>query len=645
MENHRTLREYNIQKGSCLRVINAADARNGIKTFVRSTFPAANAVQVPLDASVVVQLTSMDEDAAHYWGHVLGSPDLETLLPQQVHLREKASCVVVPCRMTLDMCTRKITLTPQHYLSRGKHYQLLLNCPTTDGTRGLRHSKCAQLVEGVLRWSFFTVGYEALRAMHIYPHPWSTVTPARARIAITFSSQLHPQCVERGARDWIAVRSTSTASVAMLHPYYHAPTNTLVYQSSRPLVVGDVVRVRLLAGLVQGAEAQSLLPTQAAGLTKTAPFIWQFYVGDTSRYQEVMLQACGLHHILHRTQGRDAVGPGSPTHGRPGQGPLLANQLPKHSTASEAVVGLEHLEVGQVVTSLTSTSASCSLRRDSKGARRASSTRHTHAQAMSQAMSQGVSGGMSGGMSGGSDSPSSGTTSLFSSVTTTANRAIWGLGLFIHSPLPPASPTAVPTTPNATPNTHEEELMMNASPMRGRIMHHHTPPSLHHHTPPSLHHHTAASAHQQVDSQQVSPATCSKTHCNTAAARLLYAPLSVHPSLSLYAPLSLAHRDHGDGVGGGCTPRVHTDGVGGGCTPHGVGGGCTPGARDGAGGVYRGHAAPDEGGHDAASSDAAAKSLIHHARHVSAPSPPPTLILLSLLFIGALIYVVRWVCR
>jgi len=568
LENDRTLREYNIQKGSCLRVINAADARSGIKTFVRSTFPAANAVQVPLDAAVVVQLTSMDEDAAHYWGHVLGSPDLETLLPQQVQLREKASYVVVRCRMTIDMCTRKITLTPKQALSGAKHYQLVLNRPTTDGTRGLRHSKCAQLVEGVVRWSFFTKGYEALRAMHIYPHPWSTVTAARARIAITFSSQLHPQCVERGARDWIAVRSTSSPSVGMLDPYYDAPSNTLVYESCRPLVVGDVVRVRLLAGLVQGAEAQSLLPTQAPGLTKTAPFIWQFYVGDTSRYEEVMRKACGLHQILHRAQGPDGVGPGSPTHGRPGPGPLLANQLPKHSVASEAVVGLEQLEVGQVVTSLTSTSASCSLLRDckgascSKGARRASSIRHTHTQAMSQ------------GMSGGSDSRWSGTSSMFSSVTTTANRAIWGL--FIPSPPPPASPTAVPTAPHATPNTHDEELMMNASPMRGRIMHHHTPPS--------LHHHTAASVHQQL-----SPATCSETHCNTAATRLLY------------APLSLAHHDHGDGVGGGCTPR----------------------ARDGAGGVYGGHTAADEGDDDAASSGAAAKSLIHHARHVSAPSLPP----------------------
>ena len=33
LENDRTIREYNIQKGSCLRVINAGFARNDIKSF------------------------------------------------------------------------------------------------------------------------------------------------------------------------------------------------------------------------------------------------------------------------------------------------------------------------------------------------------------------------------------------------------------------------------------------------------------------------------------------------------------------------------------------------------------------------------------------------------------------------------------
>ena len=89
LENDRTIREYNIQKGSCLRVINAGYARNDIKSFVRSTYPAANALNVPLDTSIVVQLTSIDEDETQYWGHLLGSPDLETILPQQLQLREK----------------------------------------------------------------------------------------------------------------------------------------------------------------------------------------------------------------------------------------------------------------------------------------------------------------------------------------------------------------------------------------------------------------------------------------------------------------------------------------------------------------------------------------------------------------------------
>jgi ubiquitin-like protein Nedd8 len=92
LENDRTLREYNIQKGSCLRVINAGFARNDIKSFVRCTYPAADALNVPLNTSIVVQLTSIDEDESEYWGHLLGSPNLETILPQQVlamHARER----------------------------------------------------------------------------------------------------------------------------------------------------------------------------------------------------------------------------------------------------------------------------------------------------------------------------------------------------------------------------------------------------------------------------------------------------------------------------------------------------------------------------------------------------------------------------
>lgn len=298
LENDRSIREYNIQKGSCLRVINAGYARNDIKSFVRSTFPAPNALNVALGANILVQLTSIDQDETQYWGHVLGSPDLESILPQQLQVREKASYMVVRCRMTIDMWTRNITLSPNRPLAPGTHYQVVLNRTSSDGSTGLRHSKCDKPVEGVLRWSFFTDGYEALRAMQIYPMPWATITPARARIAITFSAKLHAECVERGARDWIRVRTKDGHT--MLDPYYDESTNTLVYESSRPLLPGDVVRVRLLAGLIQGADGQSLLPTQAEGLTKTAPFVWQFYVAETSRYEDDMLHAAGMHQILAR---------------------------------------------------------------------------------------------------------------------------------------------------------------------------------------------------------------------------------------------------------------------------------------------------------------------------------------------------------
>ncbi len=298
LENDRTLREYNIQKGSCLRVINASYARNEIRSFVRATSPCKDALNVSLDAQISVQFTTIEEDERQYWGQYLGSPDLGTLLPQQLQVREKNAFTIVPGQISVDSWTRTVTFVPSQPLRPETHYQVVLNRPASPGDgAGMRHSRSDKLVEGVMRWSFFTVGYEPLRVLSIFPPPFSTVSALGCKICITFSSALHPECVERGARDWVRVRTSDGHT--MLDPTYDADAGTLVFESSRPFTPGDVVRVRLLTGLVLGDRFQSMLPVQPDWLCKTSPFVWQFHVADRPPYEHAIRSAFGVvHHFL-----------------------------------------------------------------------------------------------------------------------------------------------------------------------------------------------------------------------------------------------------------------------------------------------------------------------------------------------------------
>ena len=334
LENDRTLREYNIQKESCLRVIDAAIARNDVKMFVRHTSPCANATNVSPAAAVTVQLTSLEEDEQNCWGQLFGSPDLSTLLPQQFQLREKATYESVEGRVEVDAALRCVTLTPLRPLRPRAHYQVVFNRavadPAREGGAGLRHAGADKLVEGVVRFAFFTAGYLPLRAMALYPPPFSTVSAAGSRIVVSFSAPLHPDCVQRGARDWLRVRSSSSGVHTMLDPTLDAATNSLMFEPARPFLPGDVVRVRLLGALVLGHESQSMLPMQPDGLCRTAPFVWRFSIAPTphpSLYQARNARGCGVAHLLRRFEGA-------------APGPLLACQLPNCALPTQARASL-----------------------------------------------------------------------------------------------------------------------------------------------------------------------------------------------------------------------------------------------------------------------------------------------------------------
>lgn len=55
---------------------------------------------------------------------------------------------------------------------------------------GLKHSRRREWVIGSLSWMFYTIGYEPLRVISVFPSPFTTVSVAHCVIAVSLSA--HP---------------------------------------------------------------------------------------------------------------------------------------------------------------------------------------------------------------------------------------------------------------------------------------------------------------------------------------------------------------------------------------------------------------------------------------------------------------------
>lgn len=239
---------------------------------------------------------------------------------ESLQVRSKATGRGVAGSLSVDMRLRSITFHPDEDLEPNTHYQAVFNKPVNSGDErappgggGMMHSRASRPVEGVMRWCFFTVGYTPLRVTSFYPPPYSTVSASACRIVISFSAALHPGCCEMGARDWVRVRGSDGERCdchTMLDPVYDEESHSLIFESCRPFVPGEIVRVRVFGGLVVGAEGQSMLPMQPEGVNRTNPFSWRFTVAQESLYEPVLQKACGVKDLLQKHAAvRDASPP------------------------------------------------------------------------------------------------------------------------------------------------------------------------------------------------------------------------------------------------------------------------------------------------------------------------------------------------
>jgi len=79
LEDAYTLRQYNIQKPSVLLLLAEPIYARGLHTFVAKIEPQRDAIGVQCDAPIVLQFKRVIEDESHFWGQMLGSPDIHSL--------------------------------------------------------------------------------------------------------------------------------------------------------------------------------------------------------------------------------------------------------------------------------------------------------------------------------------------------------------------------------------------------------------------------------------------------------------------------------------------------------------------------------------------------------------------------------------
>lgn len=66
-----------------------------------------NACNVPLDTAVTVQLSTVEDDEAQYWGQVLGSPDIATFRQEQFQVHFIHRMVVAQSSSSTSDCCRR----------------------------------------------------------------------------------------------------------------------------------------------------------------------------------------------------------------------------------------------------------------------------------------------------------------------------------------------------------------------------------------------------------------------------------------------------------------------------------------------------------------------------------------------------------
>eukprot|EP00802_Teleaulax_amphioxeia_P006592 Tamp_06596.p1 GENE.Tamp_06596~~Tamp_06596.p1 ORF type:complete len:687 (-),score=57.34 Tamp_06596:479-2539(-) len=320
LQDQHTLREYNIQKPSVLNCISPANNGRQLENFVTELSPARDQVNVGLNAKIILKMIEPGDNELHFWGQMLGGPDLNTFLSQ--HFKVAATNLlnsdVIEGDVSVDLRGSRVIWTPRSPLLPRTHYTVTVHKESADALLRaqkeakdstttsekhleddpllkkhpcIRHSRAKQHMQGWFSWNFFTQGYEPLRITAVHPLPHSSVCAQRAVVVVQFSGDLHPACPQE---EWITVRGHN-----LQPPVYHAPTKSLVYGFAEPLVPNEICRVRIHTDKVRGSRGESLLPRQKDGLVKTSLFRFKFYTREsTGQYEELNTSASGCREVV-----------------------------------------------------------------------------------------------------------------------------------------------------------------------------------------------------------------------------------------------------------------------------------------------------------------------------------------------------------
>ena len=131
LEDSHTLREYNIQKDSNVLIL-LAESKKGrdLRNFVSAMAPQRDAVGVACDSRVGIHFTRVLQDESHFWGQMLGSPDLRSLTLKDFQVsRKSGDGAEAPIQGTLEYAdeARTVYFTPAAPLEPCSHYHVAIN--------------------------------------------------------------------------------------------------------------------------------------------------------------------------------------------------------------------------------------------------------------------------------------------------------------------------------------------------------------------------------------------------------------------------------------------------------------------------------------------------------------------------------------
>ena len=230
LQNQHTLREYNIQKPSMLLALGPPAEGRQLSTFVAGVYPRRDQCQVKNNVQICVRFHSAETNDTHFFGQLLGPPDLSTLTKKDIKVYKcGATDVQIAGELSVDLAQNSFSWAPLRPLQAATRYTVYLNKQEPSAAAEARssiaapafglqlpgttkasepqtsfcHSRAPEPVQGEVTWDFFTEGYEPLRISTIYPRPHTRVRHDTVAIIVGFSGSVHAAC---NVNRWVSVR-------------------------------------------------------------------------------------------------------------------------------------------------------------------------------------------------------------------------------------------------------------------------------------------------------------------------------------------------------------------------------------------------------------------------------------------------------